>query len=201
MLQLSSRHLLSNISREPDARYPGFRGGVCRSPIRYRHRWHRDLLIQVALDPDIDAMEPAKMDVPGSLAFVVRRASSRMLVVGVHDRSPRPEIVAREPAVLVCRATVLMEPFLSDARAVWATRHCPIAASDRVRILAHLDRVSEAELRDLAALVREPADGVETVLGMACAGELSVSLSDGICPQTKVRRRRARPVVDADAHP
>lgn len=196
MLQIASKAPPPAGNCLADARYPGFRGGVCRSPIRYRHRWHRDLLIQAALDPEIDVMEPAETDVPGCVAFVVRRAFRRILVVGVHDNSLRPEIVAQEPAVLVVRTTVLMEPFLSAARAVWATRHCLIAASDRVRILAHLDRVPEAGLHDLAALVRAPADGVDTVLGMACSGELSISLSDGICPQTKVRRRRPLPAVE-----
>lgn len=136
------------------------------------------------------------MDVPGCVAFVVRQDFRRVLVVGVHDNSFSPEILAQQPAVLVLRATVLMEPFLSAARAVWATRHCPIAASDRVRILARLDQVPVAELHDLAALVRAPVDGVDTVLGMACSGELSITLSDGICPQTKVRRRRPLPAVE-----
>lgn len=192
MLHVASKARQSAGNPAADARYPGFRGGVCRSPIRYRHRWHRDLLIQIALDPEIDAMEPAGMEVPGCIALAVRRASSRVFVVGIHDTSSRPEIFAQDPIVLVGRATVMMEPLLSDARSVWATRHLPIAASDRVRVLSHLDRVAEAELRDLAALVREPADGVDVVLAMACSGDVAITLSDGICPQTKVRRRQSR---------
>lgn len=169
--------------------YPVFQGGICRNPIHYRHRWHRDLLLQTALDPVIDVMERSRMEVPDCLAFEVGRADRRVLVVGIHDAAARPTIESDLDTVLVTRSTVLNEPILSAARAVWATRHHPIAAGDRIRILIALEGGETQRLDDLASVVRDPAEGVEAILSMVCSGELATSFHAGIRPEMKVRRR------------
>ncbi len=193
MPQIAMKEILPSTDvRSLHARYPGFRGGICRHPIRYRHRWHRDLLLQAALDPAVDAMDPVEIEVPGCLAFVVQKGARRMLVVGVDDTTIKPVIECDLQIVHVARATVLSEPIASDARAVWATRHQIVAASDRVRILAAFEQVEQRTLSHLAACVRAPADGVDAILGMACLGELALAISDGIRPETRVWRRRSR---------
>ena len=177
-------------SHPQNDRYPGFRGGVCRMPIRYRHRWHRDLLLQAALDPAVDEMGPSELAIPGCLVFMVRQANQRALVIGVHDDAPPQEMDGPLPFLHVTRTSTLIEPLLTSARAVWATRHRPIPASDRIRILTAFDERAEIQLRELAGLVRPPADGVDVVFGMACSGELSISLAKGIRPEMGVKRRQ-----------
>lgn len=187
-------------SPQARAKYPGFRGGICKHPIRYRHRWHRDLLLQAALNPTIDAMMPAEVDVDDCLAFEVRHAADRMLIVGV-DGIVRPVVERAMQVIFVTRATILADPIASDARAVWATRHHPVGAADRIRILAAFERSRQIRLCDLAALARVATDGIDTVLAMACSGELAISLSNGVHPEMDVRRRRLRAPFDRDACP
>lgn len=175
--------------RRPETAYPGFYGGICRRPIRYRHRWHRDLLIQAALDPTIDLIERSQMDITDCLAFEVGKAGYRVLVLGVHDAAPRPKIESNLDIVLVTRSTVLNEPVLSAARAIWATRHHSIAAGDRIRILTALEQEETQSLNNLASVVREPAEAVETILSMICSGELVTAIRAGIRPDMTIWRR------------
>lgn len=190
MLQIASEVGSPHGGRREAKCYPGFQGGICRNTIQYRHRWHRDLLIQAALDPAIDVMERSQAQVLDYFAFEVGKTGRRLLVVGVHDAATRPELESDLDIVFVTKSTVLNEPILSAARAIWATRHNPIAAGDRIRILTALERAETQSLNELASVVREPADGVEAILGMICSGELATSAHSGIRPEMKVWRRR-----------
>lgn len=189
MLQVASEFGSAHDSRSEGRCYPGFHGGICRNPIQYKHRWHRDLLIQAALDPAIDVMERSRLEVPTCIAFEVGRADRRMLVVGVHDAVSRPTIESDLEILVVTRSAILVEPTLSAARAVWATRHHPIAAGDRIRILTAFEKAETQTLSHLASVVRDPAGGVEAVLGLICSGELMTSIRAGIRPEMRVWRR------------
>ncbi len=180
-----------NLSTEIDrisTALPGFTCGLCPAPIRYRHRWHRDLLIQAVLDPDIEGLEPLA-DRTLQFAFVIRRGTVRAVVVALHDDMPRPPVEGSLPVIYIQRSNVVREPIVGAARAVWATRRYPVSATDRVRILATFDQSRQKSLRDLAGEVRVPAEGVDAVLSLVCQGTLAIRLQDGLSPDTKVSLR------------
>jgi len=188
MLYISSTHHSSAEIGQISTGIPGFTCGLCSAPIRYRHRWHRDLLIQAALDPDIDGLEPLA-DRTQQFAFVIRRGVSRAVVVALHDDMPRPLVKGSLPVIYVQRSNVVREPIVGAARAVWATRRYPVSATDRIRILATFDQSRQKSLRDLAGEVRVPAEGVDAVLSLVCEGVLAIRLQDGLSPHTKVSLR------------
>ena len=92
---------------------------------------------------------------------------------------------------IVTAADIAAEPRLSNALAVWSTRHGQVAVGDQVRVLVHLDEASAAPLIEAARSAIATPDGVAAVLAFACRGLIAVDLeTEPIGPETAVRRVR-----------
>lgn len=181
---------------------PGFTSFKTREAVRYPRRWHRDALVQMTLDPAVEAIGPSPDPhrARDGLGFVFQVGyDGRPVLIGLHETAPVGQTHGAEivgvPIVPLTRREVLQEPRASAARVVWAARNVTVAAGDRVRVLGALaDAGDGLELAALAALVREPAgDPVEAILALVCSGVLVMDVGQGLAPESIVRRpgRRA----------
>lgn len=187
----------------PSGNRPGFRSFKTAESIVYPSRWHRDLLIQATLDPEIVSIEQAFREKQDSYYFgiFVLVAGIRKLLVGVRDVNDLTSVDFPTDGVAVPRSYVLAEPRCSAARAIWSARSTLISPSDRVRILSLLsDRSDGVSLGLLASqLVGCERDPIAVVLALVCAGQAEIDISNSILPETLVRRRLLRPTANRNS--
>ncbi len=127
-----------------------------------------------------------------AIANLHRAAGASALVVHSGLRPPRAHDLDSGVRVeIVTAADIAAEPRLSNALAVWSTRHGQVAVGDQVRVLVHLDEASAAPLIEAARSAIATPDGVAAVLAFACRGLIAVDLeTEPIGPETAVRRVR-----------
>lgn len=179
---------------------PGFSSFKTVRPIPYASRWHRDLLVQVTLDPTVDEIDhegpPSEGD--GSLSLRPISGGTAIHVTALRDTDGMPHRPVPHGKVLLRRSVVLAEPRASDARAVWATRRLPVQIGDRLRILLAVGDGRQHSISDLVPNIRDRGcDPFEAILSLVCRGDLAIDLRDGLHPDARIagskHRSPARP--------
>ncbi|WP_342104246.1 hypothetical protein [Methylobacterium sp. SI9] len=179
---------------------PGFISFKTARPIPYTSRWHRDLLIQVTLDPAIDQIDHEHPTFEGDNSLSLRLMSdgTAIHVTALRDTDDLLHRPIPHSGVFLRRSVVLADPRASDARAVWATRKLPIQIGDRLRILLAVGDGRQHSISDLVPSIRDRGyDPFEAVLSLVCRGDLAIDLRDGLQPNTLIaiskHRRRVPP--------
>jgi hypothetical protein len=168
--------------------HSGFYASKCiDGPISYPVRWHRDALVQLALDPSVISLHPIDGAPPAgaALAFgVVHRTGP--LVTLLFERAPDDEeLLATKGFAIITRAQADREPVRSTARALWAARSTPIPIGTRMRVLAAADRgLTFAEAAEVVP--NGEHDPFDVIAALVCAGALRVNLSSGLAPWTRL---------------
>lgn len=182
---------------------PGFVSFKTARPIPYASRWHRDLLIQVTLDPTVDEIDHEDPSSEGDDLLNLRLMSggTAIHVTALRDTEGMPHRPVPHGRVLLRRSVVMAEPRALDARAVWATRRLPVQIGDRLRILLAVGDGRQHSISDLVPNIRDRGyDPFEAVLSLVCRGDLAIDLRDGLHPDARItqskRRVRARPSDD-----
>ncbi len=179
----------TNDSARSTAPKPGFTSFKNVLPIRYPRRWHRDMLIQLVLDPAVTIIESSSIDCGQSdFCVTVRTATDALRLIATRDMDgicePLPDGSIRVP-----RSNVLRQPRAGTARMVWAARGRPVPAGDRLQLLmaieSHVEGVAVGSL--LAASPRSPAAQAEAVFALACEGLVTIDLTRPFSPSTRVR--------------
>lgn len=176
-------------------RRPGFSSFKTTCPVPYASRWHRDLLIQVTLDPAIDKIEYDHFASGDEDPLHLRLISNGIIihVTALRDTDDVPHRPDPSSRVFLRRSVVLMEPRVSDARAVWATRRLQVQIGDRLRILSVVGDGRRHSISDLVPSVRDRAyDPFEVILSLVCRGDLTIDLRDGLQPETCVVKSKRR---------
>lgn len=176
-------------------RQPGFSSFKTACPIPYASRWHRDLLIQVTLDPVIDEIdyERPTSDDDASLNLRLIADGTTIHVTALRDTDGTPHHQIATNRVFLRRSVVLIEPRVSDARAVWATRRLPVQVGDRLRILLAVGDGRRHCISDLVPNIRDHGyDPFEAILHLVCRGDLTIDLRDGLRPETCVAKAKHR---------
>ena len=174
---------------------PGFSSSKTARPIPYASRWHRDLLIQVTLDPTIDEIdhEDPSSEGDGSLSLRLMSGGTAIHVTALRDTDGMPHNPVPHDRVLLRRSVVLAEPRASDARAVWATSRLPVQIGDRLRILLAVGDGRQHSISDLVPNIRDRGcDPFEAILSLVCRGDLAIDLRDGLQPDALIARSKLR---------
>ncbi|KLK93101.1 hypothetical protein AA309_11110 [Microvirga vignae] len=176
---------------------PGFSSFKTGSdPIHYQHRWHRDALIQLTLDPTITALRRISDPVSGlpseiSGALIAFHGSAPVLV-GLADQAieVKPSVVSGLPFVALTRQEIRTDPRVTTARTIWSTRAIQVAPGDRIRILQRLtNQPAGLPILTLQEEVRSSAeDPINCILALVCDGLLSIDASRHLTPETIVSR-------------
>ncbi len=179
----------TNDATRPTLPKPGFTSFKNALPIRYPRRWHRDMLIQLVLDPTVTTIEPSRADCDQSdFCVVVRTATDAVRLIATRDMDGICEPLP-DGSVTVPRSKVLRQPRAGTARMVWAARGRPVSAGDRLHLLMaiepHVEGVTVGSL--LAASRRSPAAQAETMFALACEGLVTIDLDRPFSPSTRVR--------------
>jgi hypothetical protein len=174
---------------------PGFSSFKTVRPIPYASRWHRDVLIQVTLDPTVDEIdheEPSPED-DDSLSLRLMSGGTAIHVTALRDTDGMPHRPVPHGRVLLRRSVILAEPRVSEARAVWATRRLSIQIGDRLRILLAVGDGRQHSISDLVPNIRDRGyDPFEAILSLVCRGDLTIDLRDGLQPDALVARSKRR---------
>ncbi|MBN4096047.1 hypothetical protein [Methylobacterium sp. OT2] len=174
---------------------PGFSSFKTTFPIPYAARWHRDLLIQLTLYPAVDTIEHERtaMGDEDLLNLRLIAAGTAIQVTALRDAEGVPHRPEPSDRVFLRRSVVLMEPRVSDARAVWATRRLTVQVGDRLRILSVVGDWRPHSIFDLVQSVHDRAnDPFEIILSLVCRGDLAIDLRDGLRPETCVVKSKRR---------
>lgn len=173
----------------------GFSSFKTASAIPYASRWHRDLLIQLTLDPAIDEID-YDYSVPGggdSLSLRLMSDGTAIHVTAVRDTDVTLQRPVPHGGVYLRRSAVLADPRASDVRAVWATRRLPVQIGDRLRILLAVGDGRQHSISDLVPNIRDHEyDPFEAILSLVCRGDLAIDLRDGLQPDTFIAKSKRR---------
>lgn len=178
-----------------NTRHPGFMSFKTARPIPYALRWHRDLLIQVTLDPAIDEIDYEHPTSEGADSLNLRLIAdgTAIRVTALRDSDGMPHLPVPHGEVLLQRSVVLADPRASDARAIWATRRLPIQIGDRLRILLAVSDGRQHSISDLVPSIRDRGyDPFEAILSLVCRGDLEIDLRDGLQPDARIARSKHR---------
>jgi hypothetical protein len=169
----------------------GFRSFKTAAPIPYPCRWHRDLLIQMTLDPSIEALERHTCGPDENFSVVAIVASTRRLVTALRKHPGASSDALPPDRTWILRSVVLAEPRCSTARMVWATRRTKVSLGDRLRILQMLeDCPAGSTLAAAGKCVRsDVGDPADAILALVCAGQVDIDIRNTLSPQTWIRRR------------
>lgn len=168
---------------------PGFSSFKTVRPIPYAFRWHRDLLVQVTLDPTVDEIDHEGHSPEGddSLSLRLVWGGTAIHVTALRDTDDMPHRPTQHGRVLLRRSVVLAEPRASDARAVWATRRLLVQVGDRLRILLAVGDGRQHTISDLVPNIRDRGyDPYEAILSLVCRGDLAIDLRDGLHPDARI---------------
>lgn len=162
--------------------HPGFSSFKTTASIRYPARWHRDVLIQLTLDTNIDAISPLASDDPNILLIQVLRAGAPMSV-RVADGTGIDHLPT------ITRSMAHADPRFTTARTIWASRETVVTGGDRIRLLRAIgEEPTGLPLGDLDRLVRAPIDDpFDVVLALVARGDLAVDIASRLTPATRVR--------------
>jgi len=174
---------------------PGFSSFKTSAPVHYRHRWHRDALIQLTLDPAITQIDPAPLpgcDVSEGITALVAHRGPVAMLVGLADR---PVVVPADPVsdlpfVALTRREVLAEPRATTARMIWSARTTQVSPGDRLRVLQRLSEHPEGlPIAALESAITSPHhEPFDAILALACIGLVAIDATGHLVPETVVRR-------------
>jgi hypothetical protein len=170
----------------------GFYAAKCiDGPITYPCRWHRDALVQLALDPKVISLHPIDGEPPegAALAFGVVHRTGPVITLLFEGAPDEHDLLSSKAFAVITRAQVDREPIRSAARSLWAARGTPVPLGDRMRVLATAARgITFAE----AANVVAPGDHdpFDVVAALVCEGLLAVDLAAGLTPTTRLEAVR-----------
>ncbi|WP_238262599.1 hypothetical protein [Methylobacterium mesophilicum] len=176
-------------------RHPGFISFKTAGPIPYVFRWHRDLLIQVTLDPAIDEIHYEHPTTEGDESLNLRLVAdgTAIHVIALRDADVMSLRPGPPGGALLRRSFVLTEPRASDARAVWATRRLLVQIGDRLRVLLAVGDGRQHSISDLVPSIRDQGyDPFEAILSLVCRGDLAIDLRDGLHPDARIARSKPR---------
>jgi hypothetical protein len=178
-----------------------FDSAKCRRPIPFVAPLLRDHLIQLSLDGEVAALDYVEATVAGPIEIAVR-----LVVAYRSDGGFVQEIGPERPAAESSRLReiaavhglavetvdprdIMAEPRLGAARAIWAKRGRRVDVGTRFALLDALAAVGPMRLLELCTRVPGPADPVEAVASLACAGAIHLDLSESFGPHTIVRSK------------
>lgn len=173
-------------------RYPGFTSFKTIGAIHYRHRWFRDALICLTLDPTVTLMWANDLGpaLPGAVfSFMIMRLGTPTLVT-----------VSTEPLALEADDLIKMDhinlfrsqlrgPAVVAGREIWRHKNYPVGTA--ARLLA-IDKVRHAgsavKLGQLAgSLGQSDTEAIAAVLGLAANGYLTFDIQRGLDLQLAVK--------------
>jgi len=169
------------------------------------HDLVRVALVQASLDPAVRAIEfistVAAYGKIVALNSIIFRHDAGRQVLDIPEARPLRAIDDEGLALLASDQLGLStltltgddlkrQPLASNTSTVWACRHTPIRANDRVRALQALSDDGPMQLGRLSAELRWSIDPVGAVLSLACLDLIELDLvSIPLGPETIVRRR------------
>jgi len=179
-----------------DGQRPGFHSFKTSAPIHYPHRWHRDALIQLTLDPSITALAPSPISssdlAEGVTAAFTAVYGSVPVLLGLADGSTDDVFadVGDLPQLVLTRREVLAEPRATTARMIWSARKTQVSPGDRIRVLQRLSRhPSGLPISALEEAIASPhGDPIDAILALACVGLVAIDATGHLRPETVVRR-------------
>ncbi|WP_331327839.1 hypothetical protein [Methylobacterium fujisawaense] len=168
--------------------HPGFRSHKTPAVIHYPQRWHRDVLLQLSLDPSVVSVRRGPVsDIPNALTLDLQTQAGIVRLIALRDECQMTAQAEQAGLVPVHRSTFLREPRVGTARAVWAMRKHIVPPADRLRILDRLHADGRGlPIADLMVCVRS-GDAAEAVLAMACDGSVVLDIDGHLTPETIVR--------------
>ncbi len=165
----------------------GFRSYKTIGAIEYPNRINRDLLIQLTLDRRISALESIAPELhPPDIPFAIyAHVQSHRLLVCYMDAPGDTRFLLPQPAILLCRANIKLEPWFSSARRIWTCRTTAIDRGDRMRVQeALLTQRDGISLKELAKLIRATsAPAFDVIFAMVAEGTAVVSPGTATSPQ------------------
>jgi hypothetical protein len=191
-------------------RYPGFTSFKSEAPIHYPRRWHRDALIQAALDPTISSLRPtpfplADLPTPAEFAFLAVVGGVTFLTVVTNgDRVIQTVSDWSGPLSIVQRFELLARARFTAARNVWSRKRLAVNPVDRFLAIQRCrERTPDATVTDVMPALRSSfSDPIDQVLAMLAQGYLVADLTNGLTPDTVLRvgpmamtPSRQRPVI------
>ena len=173
------------------SRYPGFQCFKSTAPVHYPKRWHRDALIQAALDPAVSAIGPFQQKPWPELvefAFSVTIADSRFTCL-IDGPSGRPQLGPAPPTLRISRSALRSEPLYSTCRAVWSRKRLSTDPAARYQVLeATAATVEGARAGEVIDLIRRShREPIDQLLAMLAQGFLIADLSGGLSARTLIR--------------
>jgi hypothetical protein len=168
--------------------HPGFRSHKTPAVIHYPQRWHRDVLLQLSLDPSVVSVRRGPFtDIPNALTLDLQTRAGIVHLIALRDECEMTEEAETAGLVPMHRSTFLREPRAGTARAVWAMRKRIVPPADRLRILDRLHADGHGlPIADLMVCVRS-GDAADAVLAMACDGSVVLDIDRQLTPETIVR--------------
>jgi hypothetical protein len=174
-------------------------------PIGYKAGRVRIALIQLSLDPSVDAIEfVPTVELSGTEvsvdAVIIVRDGAKWLLDLVDER-PIAELdevglrlLAAEkiglPTFSITSADLDRQPYANNCRLVWLCQNEHVPAGDRVRILQVLTEEGSMPLASAAEQCRSATDPVAAVLSLVCADLLEADLESApLGPETRIERR------------
>jgi hypothetical protein len=188
MLVVNQDHNQRHAASKPQR--PGFRSYKTPQPIAYLQRWHRDILVQLTLDPNALRIEQG----PGTRAtevfdLLVTTTGGVIRIFAFRDDIEAPSLPPGGNCISLKRSSVLKEPRAANARAIWSMRKKIVSPADRLRVLLRLgDHPGGLPISDLLTCVLGPStEPAEAILALACEGLVALSLDCPLVPDTTVR--------------
>lgn len=174
----------------------GFTSFKTTKAIEYKERWPRDVLIQATLSPEIETLSPfegnASVPADAILAFECGRGNGVELVVLCNSSDgalPAPS--GFQSAICVSRSRILNGSGLLTARMIWSRRSYRVAPETAVRILSLAD--AGCTLRQVTdSAVSEPSQIIDSVLALACNGQIDIFWRPVLSESTKFETRNER---------
>lgn len=176
-------------------RPPTFAGPKIPAPLITDHRWQRDVLVALSLDPRIARIEPLGVrETRGSLFDIgVTLAGGGSVIIRIVTDDAAVARAEQMPGVAVLAVTDFMRsPAVEARRSVWASRGAPVSAPDRWAVISALGQVEDGlTFAQVVGLVRTDArQAVDAVCAMACDGSIWIDLENGLAPEARVRLSR-----------
>jgi hypothetical protein len=182
-----------------------FASAKTAAPISYCDELARVALVQLSLDPSVDALEfVPNVEISGTLvpidAIIIVRQDAKWLLDLVDSR-PLAELdelglrlLATEkiglPQFQITSEDLNQQPYADNCRLVWLCQSEHVPASDRIRILQAVGEEGSMSLIEAAERCRRAADPISAVLALVCADLLEAELKNvPLGPETRISRR------------
>ena len=188
---------LADASTKVAPTYPTFKSVKAPLPIPYRYRWHHQALVQLSLDPTVDAI--ACLDGPAGtemehLTLVVLLAGKWTVFSTARDCLVPQGYEFRR----LVRDEVLEAPANKGAQAIWSHRKEPVSLEARMTAMDFLHENGGSSIEEFVRSVETVMEGdALSILRLICEGVVEIDMVTAIVPDTMVRLAGSNMKADA----